>query len=382
MTRTRLLALTGLACAALTLQSTAPAAAATADRPTTGNVQKALAELAKSAKVVGAIGAVYVDGRKAGEGSAGSRLLGGKGGGIPAGARFRAGSQTKSMTQVVLMQLVREHRLALDDRLSDLLPEVVDKDLVERADEITVEQMVHHTSGIPNWYTPELVDLLDFTTYLSPMELIERSRTVPRSQEPGEKFSYSNTNYFLLGLIIEKLTGHSVAAEFERRIFGPLHMDGSYLPVRFPGGIKGRHAHGYFPDENGRLRDVDRLNMSYGYAAGGVISTTHDLAAFHRAYAGEKLLTKEEKKALEAGRPAAEPRPGRPEDPGDRRVCGQEGAYAVNKGSSSGFNAVSYISRDGRVQFVISATLSTRNTDPALDPLLNKAAEAVLCPGE
>ncbi|MBF8185036.1 beta-lactamase family protein [Nonomuraea sp. K274] len=364
----------GLACAVLMLGLATPTAAA-ADRPGLGDVQRALSELAASPEVVGAIGAVYVDGEQAGQGSAGSRLLDGKGGRIPADARFRVGSQTKSMTQVVLMQLVGEGRLALDDKLSDLLPAVVEKDLVERADEITVEQLVHHTSGIPNWYTPELVDGFDFTTNYSPTDLIAKSRTVPRSQEPGEKFSYSNTNYYLLGLIIEDLTGETVSAEFERRIFGPLGLDDTYLPVRFPGGIKGPHGHGYFPDENGELVDVDRLNMSYGYAAGGVISTADDLAAYHHALAGEELLSKELKDALNAGRVPGDPG----QEPSDPRACG---TYGLMKGSSYGFNAVTYKSQDAGVQFVVSTTLATSNQDPALNQLIKKAAEAVLCPDE
>ncbi|MGP3932502.1 serine hydrolase domain-containing protein [Nonomuraea sp. KM88] len=380
MKRATATGLAGLACAMLTLGVTAPATSAETDRPRLGNVQKALSELAKSSKIVGAIGAVYVDGRKAGKGSAGTRLLNDKGGRIPAGARFRVGSQTKLMTQVVIMKLVTEGKLSLDDKLGDLLPVVVEKDLVERAGEITVEQMIHHTSGIPNWYTKELVDFFDFDTYYPPLELVKKSRTVKRSQEPGEKFSYSNTNYMLLGLIIEDLTGHSVSREFERRIFDPLHMDDTYLPTRWPGGIKGRHGHGYYPDDKGKLHDFDRLNMSYGYAAGGVISTTDDLSTFHRAFALDKVLTKEEKEALNAGRPAPEPKsseaPSR--KPADSQVCG--GEYGTTKGGSSGFSALTYNSRDGSVQFVLSVTLGTNNTDPTIDPLVKKAAEAVLCP--
>ncbi|TDC97565.1 class A beta-lactamase-related serine hydrolase [Nonomuraea deserti] len=380
MKRATVAGLAGLACAMLTLGVAAPAATAAADRPRLGNVQKALSELAKSSKIVGAIGAVYVDGRKVGKGSAGTRLLNDKGGRIPASARFRIGSQTKLMTQVVIMKLVTEGKLSLDDKLSDLLPVVVEKDLVERADEITVEQMIHHTSGIPNWYTKELVDFFDFDTYYPPLELVKRSRTVERSQEPGEKFSYSNTNYMLLGLIIEDLTDHSVSREFERRIFDPLHMDDTYLPVKFPGGIKGPHGHGYYPDDKGKLHDFDRLNMSYGYAAGGVISTTDDLSAFHRAFALNKILTKEEKEALNAGRPAPEPRPSEAKSgkSADSQVCG--GEYGPVKGGSTGFSALTYTSRDGRVQFVVSVTMGANHTDPAIDPQVKKAAEAVLCP--
>ncbi|MEV0385053.1 serine hydrolase domain-containing protein [Nonomuraea sp. NPDC050643] len=368
----------GLAFAMLTLGIVSPAAAAGTDSPRMGDVQRALSELAESPEVAGVIGALYVDGREVGRGTAGTRLIGGEGGRIPPGARFRVGSQTKLMTQVVIMQLVGEGRLSLDDGLGDVLPVVAEKDLVERAADITVEQLIHHTSGIPEFYSPEHgIDPFDFTTRYSPLEVVALSRKWPRTGEPGERFVYTNTNYFLLGLIIEEVTKRKVAAEFERRVFGPVGMDDTYLPVRWPGGIKGPHAHGYHPGKNGRPVDVDRLNMSYGYAAGGVISTTGDITAFHRAFAGGKLLSKELKDALNAGRPPQDPGQPAPEPP----ACGRADGYGLAKGGSLGFTAMTYLSRDGRVQLAMSVTAATAFNDPALDALIRKAAEAVLCPG-
>ncbi|MEN3539840.1 serine hydrolase domain-containing protein [Microbispora sp. ZYX-F-249] len=385
MNRATAAGLAGLACAMLTLSILPAAADSAASRPRLGDVQQALEELDKTPEVVGAIGEVYVDGERVGKGSAGTRLLNGKGGRIPTGARFRVGSQTKQMTGVVVLQLVKEGKLKLDDKLSDLLPEVAEKDLVERASEITLQQLVQHTSGIPDFFQDKVVDTFDFTTYYPPIELVKKTRTLPRTQEPGEKFSYSNTNYMLLGLIIERYTKHTVAAEFERRLFDPVGMDDSYLPTTFPGGIKGPHGHGYFPDSTGKLRDVDRHNMSYGYAAGGVISTAHDISAFQRAFAQNRLLPEELKKVL-MGPPRSAPQPsGQPSEGGGGQPqpalpCGGQPAIMSLKGSGPGFNAVTFVSRDGRTQFALSATLAVPNTDQALDPLLVKAAEAVFCP--
>ncbi|MCG5220115.1 serine hydrolase domain-containing protein [Streptosporangium sp. KLBMP 9127] len=361
------------------MSAVTPAAASTdAGRPKLGDVQQALAALAKSPEVVAAIGELYVDGKRVGEGSAGTRLIGGKGGKIPDGSRFRVGSQTKQMTGTVVLQLVEEGKLALDDKLSDLLPETAEKDLVERADEITLQQLIQHTSGIPNWFTPELVSIFDFTTYYPPIELVKKARTVSRDQEPGEKFAYSNTNYMLLGLIIEKTTKNTVAAEFKRRIFAPLDMDRSYLPTKFPDSIKGPHGHGYFPGKDGKPRDIDRFNMSYGYAAGGVISTAHDISAFQRAFAQGKLLPAELQEVLMGGPPRGpEPQPGESRPP---RLCDGDPAMSPLTGSAPGFNAVTYSSRDGRTQLAISTTLAVSNNDPALRPLYDKAAEAILCP--
>ncbi|MET7329062.1 serine hydrolase domain-containing protein [Nonomuraea sp. NPDC005650] len=367
-----------LACAALTLAITASPAAspagspATAATPEAGDLQQALDALARTGGVVGTIGELYVDGRRVGRGSAGSRLLDGKGGRVPADSRYRIGSQTKRLTATVVLQLVEEGRLGLEDKLSDLLPEVASQDAVERADEITVRQLIRHMSGIPNWFTPDLVDIYDFTTYYSPMELVKKSRTQPRTGEPGEKYFYSNTNYMLLGMIIEKLTGRSLGAEFARRLFVPLGMSRTYLPVRPPEGIKGPHGHGYSTDAEGKVRDMHRLNASYGYAAGGVISTAHDLSAFDRAFYQGKLLPPALQKLI------ADPPESAPTRP---PLCGGDPELRANAGGTAGFTAVTFSSTDGRIQFATSTT--TSDQDPAvIGQAVSQAAEAVLCPGE
>ncbi|MEQ4718869.1 serine hydrolase domain-containing protein [Nonomuraea sp. B19D2] len=141
-----------VACAALALSVAAPATASiSADPVKVGDVQKAMEDLVKTGHVVGAIGEVYVDSKRVGDGSAGSRLLYGKDGAIPSNARYRIGSQTKGMTATVVLQLVKEGKLSLDDKLSAVLPEVAEKDLVERADEITVRNLIQLTSGIPDY---------------------------------------------------------------------------------------------------------------------------------------------------------------------------------------------------------------------------------------
>ncbi|MFG1960378.1 serine hydrolase domain-containing protein [Nonomuraea sp. NPDC049028] len=364
----------GLACVMLALSIAAPATAA--DRPQTRNVQEALNALAKTTGVVGAIGEVYVDGKRVGQGSAGSRLLDGKGGKIPAGSRYRVGSQTKQMTATVLLQLVREGKLGLDDKLSDVLPQVAQQDLVERADEITVRQLIRHTSGIPDFFASELFDDFDFTTYHPPIELVKATRGLPRTGAPGEKFSYSNTNYMLLGMIIEKVTGHPLSAELARRVFAPVGMSRTYLPTKPPAAIKGPHGHGYYPGPDGKLRDMDRLNASYGYAAGGVISTARDVSAFQRAFVQGKLLPASLQRVITDPPEDAPPQP----SPG-ARLCGSEPALQAIGGSGSGFVATTFTSPDGRLQLAVSATLSVSNRDfsPAA---IDQVAKAVFCPGK
>ncbi|MEU7855506.1 serine hydrolase domain-containing protein [Nonomuraea sp. NPDC049141] len=366
--------LAGLACAMLTLSIAAPATAA--DRQQTGNVQEALNALAKTTGVVGAIGELYVDGKRVGQGSAGSRLLNGKGGKIPADARYRIGSQTKQMTATVLLQLVKEGKLGLDDKLSDVLPEVAQQDAVERADEITVRQLIRHTSGIPDLFASGRFDDFDFTTYHPPIELVKAARGLPRTGEPGEKFTYSNTNYMLLGMIIEKVSAHPLPAEFTRRIFAPLGMSHTYLPTKPPAGIKGPHGHGYFPDSQGKPRDVDRQNASFGYAAGGVISTARDASTFRRVFVQGNLLPAELQKVITDPPEDAPPQPA----PGSR-LCGGEPLVQAIAGSGPGFMAVTFTSLDGRLQFAVSATLNVSNMEYSPDAI-DQAAKAVICPGK
>ncbi|MEV0611750.1 serine hydrolase domain-containing protein [Nonomuraea sp. NPDC050404] len=363
MSRARTAGTTGLASVMLALGLHAPALAA--DQARLGNVQQAIESLAKTDGVVGAIGEVYVDGKRVDKGSAGTRLLGGKGGRIPPASRYRVGSQTKLMTATVVLQLVKEGKLSLDDQLADVLPQVARQDLVERAGEITVQQLLRHSSGVPDFFASgKFADPFDFTTYYSPIDLVKASRKVSRTGEPGAGFAYSNTNYVLLGLIAEKVTGRSLSAELDRRLFRPLGMKHTYLTTKPPQGIKGPHGHGYYPDDKGRPRDIDRQNASFGGAAGGVVSTSHDLSAFYRALNQGRLLPADLQRA------AGQPRPD---------LCG--GTVAAAAGSGPGFLAVTYTSSDGRLQFAVSTTLKIDNQRAMpVNDAMNKAAATMLCP--
>jgi D-alanyl-D-alanine carboxypeptidase len=350
----------GLAYAVLALSFPAPATAA--DQVELGDVQQAIENVAKSAGVVGAIGEVYVDGKRKGRGTAGSRLLGGKGGRIPSGSRYRIASQTKLMEAAIILQLVGEGKLSLDDKLSDILPEMAEHDYVDRADEITVQQLIRHTSGIPDFMESGKFDVFDFTTVYKPIDLVKAARTVPRQGEPGE-YLYSTTNYVLLGMMIEKVTGHDRATEFKRRLFTPLGMKHTYLATKVSDQIKGPHGHGYYPDDQGVPRDVDRLNATIG--GQGVISTAADLSAFYRALNQGKLVSSDLQRQL--------PRP-------FPNLCG--GTVSSASGSMPGINSITFSSTDGRLQFAVAATLKIDNEKAmAVGDAINKAAEAVLCPG-
>ncbi|MEU5578891.1 serine hydrolase domain-containing protein [Streptomyces huasconensis] len=346
-------------------------------------------ELASIPGVVGVVGGAYVDGKSLGLGSAGSRLLGGEGGRIPANARFRIWSQTKQMVATVVLKLVEEGELGVDDKLGELLPDVVEKDLVTRADQITVRQMIRHTSGIPDWYAQKpnpdggegepSFDVFDFTTPYRPLDLVRWSRDRPRTGEPGEKWTYSNTNYTLLGMIIERVTGHDLATELRTRLFEPLGMTRSYLMVKPPDGVKGPHGHGYYPDADGRPRDVDRYNAGLaGAGAGGVVSTAHDVSAFNRALSQGKLLPPELQRILTDRPTAAAHLRGNSirSNSNSNSSCSDD--FSITGGLAPGSVAMTFYSADGRRQLALSFTLSVKPDAVQLD--LGRAVESIFCP--
>ncbi|GIH64963.1 serine hydrolase domain-containing protein [Microbispora siamensis] len=223
----------------------------------------------------------------------------------PIDGHVRIGSNTKTFTATLVLQLVAEGRIALDTPVAAYLPEF---DLDGR---ITVRMLLQHTSGVFN-FTGEYYDdgtfapgipattagkeWVDnrFTTY-RPEELVRLALSKPARFEPGTDWSYSNTNYVLARLLIEKVTGRSVAEEMQRRILGPLGLSGTVQPTSETD-IPEPHAHAYYRyEEDGQTRTVDvtRHNPSWISSGGDMISTTRDLHTFIAALLGGRLLPAE-----------------------------------------------------------------------------------------
>ncbi|MDP9847426.1 serine hydrolase domain-containing protein [Streptosporangium lutulentum] len=232
-------------------------------------------------------------------GSAGTAELGGAAK-PPTNGHFRIGSSTKTFVATLVLQLVAEGEVELDTPAADYLPEF---GLDER---ITVRMLLQHTSGVFNftgeyyddgtiapgivWSGQEWVDNR-FKTY-RPQELVELAVSKPLRFEPGTDWSYSNTNYVLARLLIEKVTGRSFAEELRRLILGPLGLSGTVAPGTSTE-VPEPHAHAYYRyEEDGRQKTVDvtRQNPSWISAGGDMISTTQDLHTFFSALMGGKLL--------------------------------------------------------------------------------------------
>jgi D-alanyl-D-alanine carboxypeptidase len=231
-------------------------------------------------------------------GSAGVREL--SGGKVPTNGRFRAGSITKTFVTTVVLQLVNEGKVRLDDPIDGYLPEYgIDP-------RVTVRMLLSHTSGLFN-YTGDLnadgslepgipldgQEYIDNRFYkYSPEELIAVSQSKPARFEPGTNYQYSNTNYILIGEMVERVTGTPYEVQVEKRILKPLGLRETVLPGARTG-IPGPHAHGYFAyrhEGQFRVVDVTRLSPTWAWAAGEIISTTRDLDKFVSALLGGRLL--------------------------------------------------------------------------------------------
>lgn len=270
--------------------------AAGQDRP---ELQKAIQEIVDS----GLTGVSLRVNDERGEwvGSAGVAELGGAAK-PPVNGHVRIGSNTKTFTATLVLQLVAEGKVELDTPAVDYLPEF---DLDRR---ISVRMLLQHTSGVFN-FTGEFYEdgtvlagipstisgqeWVDnrFRTY-PPQELVRLALSKPARFEPGTGWSYSNTNYVLARLLVEKVTGRSCAEVARERILDPLGLSDTVVPYTSPE-IPEPHAHAYYRYEEAGVRktvDITRHNPSWISAGGDMISTTRDLHTFISALAGGKLL--------------------------------------------------------------------------------------------
>jgi D-alanyl-D-alanine carboxypeptidase len=199
-----------------------------------------------------------------------------------AGDRVRAGSIAKPFVAAATLQLVEQGKFALDDRLPAVLPASVTARFPE-AGRITVRMLLNHTSGLADFNDDAFYQAVVANPLRrwSVTELLDRAAALPPASAPGERFAYSNTNYTLLGLVIERATGRSWRTVVRERVIERLGLEHTSLPA--PGRTVGGSgiAHAYEPVD-GALRDFTDVDSSMSGAAGGhaLLTTTADLTRF------------------------------------------------------------------------------------------------------
>jgi D-alanyl-D-alanine carboxypeptidase len=302
---------------------------------------------------------------------------------VPAGPndRFRIGSVTKSFVSTVVLQLVGERKLKLDDTVAHVLP-----GKVRGGESITVRQLLQHTSGLHDYLAdPRIVRpyLNGNTGYAwTPARLLEIANDHKPDFRPGTSWRYSNTNYLVLGLIVEKVTGNSLAAELKRRVFGPAGLHATTFDTR--PAIAGRHMHGYFPLTK-QLTDLSNLSPTAAWAAGAIVSTTDDVARFYRALLEGRLLRADLLRQMETTVPMGVPsnayglglwRTGTIALSRTPFPCGD--AWGHN-GDWIGYNTNAFSSKDGARQFVLFVNRDETSFTPAMAKAIFAVGARAFC---
>ena len=289
-------------------------------------------------------------------------------------SHFRIGSVTKMFVATVVLQLAAEGGLRLDESVDQVAPGLL------ADDRITVRMLLNHTSGLGDFppgfdLTAVLADPRRVIDSRQVLELVKRGP--PPSSAPGTKQAYSNVGYLALGVVVETVSGVSVSDAIRTRILEPLHLTGTSWPSTSL--LPEPHPHGYVttrPTERDQV-DYTELDPSFGGAAGALVSTTGDLAAFVRAIAQDRLLRPEDRALMWA-----------PFDPKSdfRYGLGVESfggscfvPYFGHYGALPGFGTFVATTWDGRRQVVLMTTNSLVDV-PDPQRAVDKLVERLLCP--
>ena len=225
------------------------------------------------------------------------------------GTYFRIASNTKTMTAALILQLAQENKLKLDEPVSKYVAGV------PNGDHITIAELLEMRSGLYNYTNaPALAASIDHepSKAWTPTELLALAFAHPTNAPPGTTYDYCNTNYVLLGLIVEKLDAKPLGQSMHDRLFAPLRLEHTFLPTAGDNQMPAPFSHGYLYGSSsvalvgdipytaeekaaaraGKLlpRDYTSVNHSFATAAGGVVSTASDLATWIEALVSGRVL--------------------------------------------------------------------------------------------
>jgi CubicO group peptidase (beta-lactamase class C family) len=205
--------------------------------------------------------------------------------------RFRIGSVTKQFTATLILQLVDEGKIKLDAHITDYLPDY----RKDTGDRVTIHHLLNHTSGIPS-YTglPGFFQNESRNPY-GVKDFVKKFASGDLEFEPGSKFNYNNSGYFLLGAIIEQVTGKPYAKVLQERIFDPLGMKDTGYDDDAP--LIKKRASGYQKTPDG-YENAPYLDMLLPYAAGSIYSTVEDLYKWDQALYDTKIVSAANKELM------------------------------------------------------------------------------------
>ncbi|MGW6020594.1 serine hydrolase domain-containing protein [Streptomyces sp. NPDC055099] len=359
----------------MTAGALAPPAAADARPHGVDTVQQGLDRLVRSDGLPAALASVQSprDRTRTYTAGVGDVTTGSK---VPRDGRVRIGSNTKAFTAVVVLQLVGEGKIGLDTSVDTYLPGLVHGEGIDGS-RITVRHLLQQTSGLPNYsnYLGEDV------RYFAPRELLDIALRHKADFEPGKKWAYSNTNYVLAGLLVEKVTGHALADEMDRRIIKRIGLRHTYFPAPGDASIRGPHPHGYYrASPDAPLTDITEIDPSWGWAAGQLISTNSDLNRFYSELLGGHLLRPAQLAQMRGSTRPAEETFG----PGARYglglvskplPCG-DGLYWGHGGSFPGYETRGGATDDGRA---VNVAVTMQLDDAAGRERVDEVVDAALC---
>ncbi|WP_067696311.1 serine hydrolase domain-containing protein [Nocardia jejuensis] len=305
---------------------------------------------------------------------------------FPENAQVRIGSNTKTFVATVLLQLAAEGTLDLDAPIERYLPGVV-RGNGNDGNRVTVRQLMQHTSGLPDYVgagnpeamtapNPVLVNALSDEArwrQYAPAELVRIAMSQPPQFEPGTRQVYTNTNYILLGQLVEQLTGRPAAEAVRTRILEPLGLRDTYTPAAGETVIRGPHPVGY-QTIDGKRADFTDLNPAWASTAGDMVATGSDVNRFFTALLDGKLL------------PAAQLEQMRKTVPFDRMPGSGYGLGLIDQpvscgkrvwghgGSIPGYETRNGVASDGRaVTVIVNQLPDSAETDKVVAAVLDAA---------
>jgi D-alanyl-D-alanine carboxypeptidase len=277
-----------LACAGLALLALASSAVA---KSTDADVRKGLESLVDSPEgPPGAIATLYKDGKLTTISVGRSDIT--KAGAPKATEHMRIASVAKAFSGAVVLHLVKEGQLSLDGTIGELVG-----GMPASWGDITVAELLHHTSGIPNYTESKGFEKAAAShprAYVSPRQVVGWVRNEPLEFAAGKKYAYSNTDNIVVGLIVEAVTGQSYGEELKRIVFRPAGLGQTTFPIVAT--LPKPFIHGYLPaTETEAPQDVSEfLNPAGAWASGAIVSTPQNLNAFIRADLGLKFFGRAE----------------------------------------------------------------------------------------